>query len=151
MLSASSPPSTSPAPSGHKALIASVIGNVIIWKPSPNAALTAIATTNIVNGVLDEMGLPPLFLLAVDEGRTIGEKLSNDKRIPLLSFTGSIRTGRRVAQAVAGRLGQSLLELGGNNAAIVTAAADPGIALRGVAFGSRRWLPQASAAPPPGG
>jgi aldehyde dehydrogenase (NAD+) len=109
---------------------------VIIWKPSPNAALTAIATTNIVNGVLDEMGLPPLFLLAVDEGRTIGEKLSNDKRIPLLSFTGSIRTRRRVAQAVAGRLERSLLELGGNNAAIVTAKADPEIALRGVAFGA---------------
>jgi aldehyde dehydrogenase (NAD+) len=118
------------------ALIASVIGNVVIWKPSPNAALTAIATTNIVNGVLDEMGLPPLFLLAVDEGRTIGEKLSHDKRIPLLSFTGSIRTGRRVAQAVSARLGRSLLELGGNNAAIVTAKADPEIALRGVAFGA---------------
>ncbi|RME53611.1 MAG: aldehyde dehydrogenase family protein, partial [Caldilineae bacterium] len=118
------------------ALIAAVIGNVLVWKPSPEAPLTAIATTRIVNQVLEERGLPPIFFLAVDEGRTIGEKLSQDTRVPLLSFTGSIRTGRKVAQTVAARLGRTILELGGNNAAIVTAKADPEIALRGVAFGA---------------
>lgn len=118
------------------ALIAAVIGNVIVWKPSPNASLTAIATTRIANQVLEEEGMPPIFFLAVDEGRTIGEALSEDARIPLLSFTGSIRTGRKVAQKVAARLGRSILELGGNNAAIVTEHADLDIALPGVAFGA---------------
>ncbi len=118
------------------ALIAAVLGNVLIWKPSPNASLTAIATTRICSRVLERHGLPPIFFLAVDEGRSLGERMSHDTRIPLLSFTGSIRTGRAVAQNVAARLGRSLLELGGNNAAIVTDRADLEIALRGVAFGA---------------
>lgn len=118
------------------ALIASVIGNVVIWKPSPNAALTAIATTNIVNDVLDEHSLPPLFLLAVDESGEVGKRMSEDRRLPLLSFTGSVATGRKVAAAVGQRLGRTILELGGNNGAIVTPDADPEIALRGVAFGA---------------
>ena len=118
------------------AFIAAIIGNVVVWKPSPNAALTAIATTNIVNNVLDELGLPPLFMLAVDEAGEIGQQMSADRRLPLLSFTGSVRAGREVAGRVGERLGRTILELGGNNAAIVTPAADPEIALRGVAFGA---------------
>lgn len=118
------------------ALIAAVLGNVVVWKPSPNAALVAIATTNLVNEVLDEQGLPPLFLLAVDEAGEIGQRMSEDRHLPLLSFTGSIRTGRKVAATVGERLGRTILELGGNNAAIVTPHADPEIALRGVAFGA---------------
>ncbi|MDE0198105.1 MAG: aldehyde dehydrogenase family protein [Caldilineaceae bacterium] len=118
------------------AFIAAVIGNVVVWKPSPDSALTAIATTNIVNEVLDEHGLPPLFFLAVDEAGEIGRRMSSDRSLPLLSFTGSVRTGRDVAAKVGERLGRSILELGGNNAAIVTPDADMEIALRGVAFGA---------------
>ena len=118
------------------AFIASVIGNVVVWKPSPDAALTAIATTNIVNEALDEHGLPPLFFLAVDEAGEIGRRMSSDRRLPLLSFTGSVRTGREAAARVGERLGRAILELGGNNAAIVTPDADIEIALRGVAFGA---------------
>src|SRR5690606_29493208 len=113
-----------------------VIGNVLVWKPSPNASLTAIATTRICSRVLERHGLPPIFFLMVDEGRRLGERLSQDPNVPLLSFTGSIRTGRTVAQNVAARLGRTILELGGNNAAIVSDKADMQIALRGVAFGA---------------
>ena len=124
------------APWSWNAFIASVIGNVVVWKPSPSAALTAIATTNIVNEVLDEHGLPPLFFLAVDGAGEIGRLMSADRRLPLLSFTGSVRAGREVAAKVGERLGRTILELGGNNAAIVTPDADMEIALRGVAFGA---------------
>jgi aldehyde dehydrogenase (NAD+) len=117
-------------------LIAAVIGNVVVWKPSPNASLTAIATNRICSRVLERHGLPPIFFLLVDEGRSLGEQLGKDPKVPLLSFTGSIPTGRQVAQNVAARLGRTILELGGNNAAIVTARADLEIALRGVAFGA---------------
>ena len=118
------------------AFIASVIGNVVVWKPSPDSALTAIATTNVVNEVLDEHGLPALFFLAVDGDGEMGRRMSSDRRLPLLSFTGSVGTGREVAARVGERLGRSILELGGNNAAIVTPDADMEIALRGVAFGA---------------
>jgi len=118
------------------AFIAAVIGNVVVWKPSPNGALTAIAITNIVNEVLDEQGLPALFFVAVDGAGEIGRLMSADRKLPLLSFTGSVRTGREVAARVGERLGRSILELGGNNAAIVTPDADMEIALRGVAFGA---------------
>ncbi len=118
------------------AFIAAVIGNVVVWKPSPEAALTAVAVTNVVNEVLDEHGLPPIFLLAVDEAGEIGQRMSRERRLPLISFTGSVPTGKEVAAAVGGRLGRTVLELGGNNAAIVTPDADPEIALRGVAFGA---------------
>ncbi len=118
------------------ALIAAVIGNVVVWKPSPNASLTAIATNRICSRVLERHGLPPIFFLMIDEGRSLGERLTKDRDVPLLSFTGSIRTGRQVAQNVAARLGRSILELGGNNAAIVSNKVDMEIALRGVAFGA---------------
>lgn len=118
------------------ALIAAVIGNVVIWKPSPNASLTAIAANRICSRVLERHGLPPIFFLMVDEKGALGARLAQDAQVPLLSFTGSIRTGRQVAQQVSARLGRAILELGGNNAAIVSDKADPEIALRGVAFGA---------------
>lgn len=118
------------------AFIAAIIGNVVVWKPSPEAALSAVAVTNIINEVLDEHGLPPIFLLAVDESGEVGQMMSRERLLPLISFTGSVSTGKEVAAAVSGRLGRMILELGGNNAAIVTPDADPEIALRGVAFGA---------------
>ena len=85
------------------AFIAAVIGNVVVWKPSPEAALTAIAVTNIMNEVLDDHGLPPIFFLAVDESGEIGKCMSRELRLPLISFTGSVSTGKEVAAAVNAR------------------------------------------------
>jgi aldehyde dehydrogenase (NAD+) len=118
------------------ALIAAVIGDVLVWKPSPQAPLTAIAITQVVNRVLERRNMPPIFFMAVDEGRSFGERMTKDRKIALLSFTGSIPTGRIIAENVGRRLGRMLLELGGNNAAIVTDKADINIALKGVAFGA---------------
>ena len=118
------------------ALLGAVVGDSMIWKPSSEAPLTAIAVTRLVARVLDEHGAPPLFALLTGSGRTVGERLLQDGRLPLVSFTGSVPTGRHVAQTVAGRLGRTILELGGNNGAIVTARADLGLALKGVGFGA---------------
>ncbi|MCZ7663244.1 MAG: aldehyde dehydrogenase family protein [Thermoleophilia bacterium] len=118
------------------ALLGAVVGDSMVWKPSSQAPLTAIALTRLVNGVLQAQGAPPIFMLLVGGGRTVGERLLEDHRLPLISFTGSVATGRHVAQVVAGRLGRTILELGGNNGAIVTARADLELALKGVAFGA---------------
>ncbi len=118
------------------ALIAAVVGDSLIWKPSPLAPLTAIAVTRIVHQVLARHDMPPVFLLAVDQGRMVGESLTNDPNVALVSFTGSIPTGKVVSKAVSSRLGRVLLELGGNNGAIVTEQADMDVALKGVAFGA---------------
>ncbi len=117
-------------------LIAAVVGDVTVWKPSSKAPLTAVAVTKIANGVLKSMGLPEIFFLLVGPGLVVGDALNNDPRVPLVSFTGSVATGRRTSEAVAKRLGRSILELGGNNCAIVTADCDLGVALKGVAFGA---------------
>ncbi len=119
------------------AMIAAVCGDSVVWKPSTLAPLTAIAVTKVVSRVVEDMGAPPaLFTLVVGSGGEVGEWMSNDKRLPLISFTGSVATGRKVAENVARRLGRTILELGGNNAAIVTSKADMNIALKGVAFGA---------------
>jgi aldehyde dehydrogenase (NAD+) len=117
-------------------LIAAVIGDVVIWKPSSKAPLTAIAVTKIANRVLESMRLPQIFFLLVGPGLIVGDALNNDPRVPLVSFTGSVATGKRTSEAVARRLGRSILELGGNNCAIVTGDCDLGLALKGVAFGA---------------
>ena len=117
-------------------MIASAAGDTSVWKPSSKGALIAIATIKIVNRAVERLGYPPIFFLAVGSGSTVGEWMSNDKRLPLISFTGSIPTGKRIAENVAKRLGRTILELGGNNAAIVTAKADINVALKGVAFGA---------------
>jgi len=118
------------------ALVGAVVGDAIIWKPSSEAPLTAVAVTRIAASVLDAHGAPPVFSLLVGSGSVIGERLLHDERVPLVSFTGSIPTGRHVAQTVAERFGRTILELGGNNGAIVTARADLDLALKGVAFGA---------------
>lgn len=118
------------------ALIAAVVGNITVWKPSSSALLTAVAVSRIANRVIERNGLPPIFLLACGSGRTVGNLLVNDKRVPLISFTGSTAVGRSVAEQTAARFGRSILELGGNNCAIVTAEADIDLAVKGVAFGA---------------
>lgn len=118
------------------ALVGAVVGDSMVWKPSSQAPLTAVAVTRVVAGVLDAHGAPPVFSLLVGSGGVVGEQLLHDERVPLISFTGSIPTGRHVAQTVAGRFGRTILELGGNNGAVVTARADLDLALKGVAFGA---------------
>lgn len=118
------------------ALIAAVVGNVTIWKPSSSALLTAVAVSRLANKVVERNGLPPIFLLACGSGRTIGNRLVNDNRVKLISFTGSTAVGRKVGVDTAARFGKSILELGGNNCAVVTKNADINLAVKGVAFGA---------------
>ncbi len=117
------------------ALLAAVCGDSVIWKPSEETPLTAVAVTKIVEPVLREHGIAGLFTLVVG-GRDIGESLASDRRIPLVSATGSCAMGRAVGETVARRLGRSLLELGGNNALIVLDDANLELALTGVLFGA---------------
>ncbi len=118
------------------ALLAWVCGDVVLWKPSEKAPLTAIACQKIAHEVFSRNGFPEGVSNLVIGGVEIGERLAADHRIPLVSATGSVRMGRHVGQVVAARLGRSLLELGGNNAVIVTENADLGLALRAIAFGA---------------
>lgn len=118
------------------AAIAAVCGDTMIWKPSPTAPLTAIAIQQICNRVMAKHGVTGVFNLVVGDNNTIGERLIRDERLPLISFTGSIRVGRHVAQALAGRLGRCILELGGNNGIIVSADADLDMAIRAILFGA---------------
>lgn len=118
------------------AMIASVCGDVCIWKPSEKTPLCAIACQYLISKVIKENNLPEgIFNLVIGDAQT-GQLLANDERIPLISATGSTRMGKQVAQAVAGRLGKSLLELGGNNAIIITPHADIEIAIRASVFGA---------------
>ncbi|RYD98783.1 MAG: aldehyde dehydrogenase family protein [Sphingobacteriales bacterium] len=116
--------------------LAWVCGDTCIWKPSEKTPITAIACQKIIGEVLRKNGLPEGISCLVIGGREIGELLSADTRIPLVSATGSTRMGKEVAITVAGRLGRSLLELGGNNAIIVTENADLDITLVGAIFGA---------------
>jgi aldehyde dehydrogenase (NAD+) len=116
--------------------IAAVVGDVTVWKPSSKAPLTAIATISIVNNVCIKHDIDPVFFLLVGRGKDIGNGFLAEKQFPLISFTGSIETGRKVSEVVGKRLGKSLLELGGNNAAIVTKSCDMTKAVKGVAFGA---------------
>ncbi len=106
-------------------MLALICGDTMIWKPSSSAPLCGIAIHNIMASVLKENGLPEgIINLVIGKGSVIGEKLINDRRIPLISATGSCRMGRRIGEAVGKRLGRSLLELGGNNAIVVMDDAD---------------------------
>jgi aldehyde dehydrogenase (NAD+) len=118
------------------ALVALVCGDTVIWKPSLKAPLTAIATHRLLNEVLEKHGFGGAIGLIIGSDSEIGETMINDKRLPLISATGSTRMGRHVNKAVAGRLGRCLLELGGNNAIIVESSADLDLALRGILFGA---------------
>src|SRR5579872_3439997 len=105
-------------------MIAWVCGNTCIWKPSEKTPLCALACQHIVSEVFSANGVPEGVCGLINGGREIGETLAADTRIPLISATGSTRMGKAVGAAVAARLGRSILELGGNNAIVVTADAD---------------------------
>ncbi len=117
-------------------MLAWVCGNVCVWKPSEKTPLCAVACQHIVSAVFKKNGVPEGVNNLVVGDRSVGEWMSNDPRIPLMSATGSTRMGKAVATAVAGRLGRSLLELGGNNAIIITPDADLDMALIGAVFGA---------------
>ncbi|HTL58733.1 MAG TPA: aldehyde dehydrogenase family protein [Candidatus Limnocylindrales bacterium] len=117
--------------------LAVVCGNATIWKPSTETPLCAIASVKLAEKVCRANGLDPAIVsLVIGEGSTVGESLINDRRVPLISATGSTRMGRQVGEAVARRVGRTLLELGGNNAIIVTSSADLDLALRAILFGA---------------
>jgi len=116
--------------------LAVICGDPVIWKPSSETPLTAIAVQHIANEVQKAHGYEGIFNLVVGRGRSVGERLIGDPRIPLVSFTGSTAMGKRVSEVVAKRLGRTILELGGNNAVIVTPSADLNMAVRTVLFGA---------------
>jgi aldehyde dehydrogenase (NAD+) len=117
-------------------MLAWVCGDVCIWKPSEKTPLCAIACQNIIAKVLKRNNLPEGISNVVIGDYKIGELLSHDNRVPLVSATGSIRMGKKVGEAVGARLGRSLLELGGNNAIIITENADLDMAMIAVVFGA---------------
>lgn len=118
------------------AFIAWVCGDTCVWKPSEKSSLSAVACMNIVAEVFKANKVPEGVCGLVVGDREVGEWMSNDERMPLVSATGSTRMGKSVAAAVGARLGKSLLELGGNNAIIITENADLDIALRAALFGA---------------
>jgi L-aminoadipate-semialdehyde dehydrogenase len=118
------------------ALIAAVCGDCVIWKPSLKTPLTAIAVQKICDRVLDRHGWSGVFQLIIGDDAVIGKHLIEDRRVPLISATGSTRMGRIVGEAVTRRLGRTLLELGGNNGVIVMNDANLDLAVRAVLFGA---------------
>jgi aldehyde dehydrogenase (NAD+) len=119
------------------AMIALVCGDAVVWKPSSQTPLTAIACMKIAERVLKANGAPEGVLsLLIGKGSVVGQRLVADPRVPLVSFTGSTEQGRRVATTVATRLGRTILELGGNNAVIVSDKADLAMAVRTILFGA---------------
>jgi aldehyde dehydrogenase (NAD+) len=117
-------------------MIAAVCGDVVIWKPSQLAPLSALATNSICREVAKKFGFEGVFSLVFDDGASLGKRMAADVRVPLVSATGSCEMGRSVAQAVGARLGRSILELGGNNAVIVMPDADMKLATAGILFGA---------------
>jgi aldehyde dehydrogenase (NAD+) len=119
------------------AALAAVCGDATVWKASEKTPLTAIAVTKIAERVCRETGADPaIFTLLMGDRKTVGQKLTDDARIPLVSATGSTNMGFSVAKAVNGRLGRTILELGGNNALIVTPSADINMATQSIFFGA---------------
>ena len=118
------------------AMIAWVCGDVCVWKPSEKTPLTGIACQNIIQNVLRKNDIPEGVSCLISGDYQVGEWLTTDKRVPLISATGSTRMGKIVGASVASRMGRSLLELGGNNAIIITENADLNIAIVAVVFGA---------------
>ncbi len=116
--------------------LAWICGDVCVWKPSEKTPITAVACQHIIAKVLKENNLPEGISNLVIGDASIGQLLSNDKRVPLISATGSTRMGKAVSEAVARRLGRSLLELGGNNAIIITPSAELKVVVPGAVFGA---------------
>jgi aldehyde dehydrogenase (NAD+) len=117
-------------------LIAAICGDVNLWKPSSKTPLTAIAVHNIIAPVIDKYELRGVFNLVIGKGSDVGEELIQDRRVNLVSMTGSTRMGRRIAEIVGKRLGRTILELGGNNAIIVCEDADLDMTIRATLFGA---------------
>lgn len=118
------------------ALIALACGDTVVWKPSSKTPLTAIAVQHIVNRVLEHHGWLGVCALVIGSGRTVGDRMLRDPRLPLISLTGSTGVGRDCARIVGDRLGRTLLELGGNNGIVVMDDANLDLALRAVLFGA---------------
>jgi aldehyde dehydrogenase (NAD+) len=119
------------------AMLALIAGDTVVWKPSSKVPLCALAANRIAARAIRDCGFPEGILnVVVGTGEDIGERLVSDKRLPLISATGSVPMGRRVGEIVASRLGKSLLELGGNNGVIVTSSADLNLAVRAIVFGA---------------
>ena len=116
--------------------LAAICGNVSVWKPSPRTPLTALAVQHMCNRVMQAQKLPPIFQIFIDAGTELATRFVDDRRVALVSFTGSTAVGRKVGERVAARLGKSLLELGGNNAVIVDETANLDLAVPAVVFGS---------------
>jgi aldehyde dehydrogenase (NAD+) len=116
------------------AAIAAVCGDTVVWKPSSETPLTAVAVTRIAEGVMADSGFEGVFNLVVGRGSVVGDRMLRDRRLPLISATGSTAVGKKVAEAVASRFGRSILELGGNNAIIVMDDANLELAVRAVLF-----------------
>jgi len=116
------------------AAIAAVCGDTVVWKPSSHTPLTSIAVQHICNHVMARFDAQGVFNLVIGAGREVGQRLVDDPRVPLISFTGSTEQGRRVGASLAKRFGRSILELGGNNAVIVMDDADLKLAVRAVLF-----------------
>ena len=118
------------------AALAAVCGDTVVWKPSELTPLTSIAVQQIANQVSADHGVTGIFNLVNGTGNEVGSRMLDDPRLPLISFTGSTRVGRIVSERVARRFGRTILELGGNNAIIVTDGADLEMATRAILFGA---------------
>ena len=118
------------------AFVAAVCGDISIWKPSPKTPFSAVASMKICNDALKAAGFPDLFFLFNDAGAELAKHFVDDRRVGLISFTGSTAVGRHVGERVAKRMGRSLLELGGNNAIIVDQSADLKLAIPAIVFGA---------------
>jgi aldehyde dehydrogenase (NAD+) len=118
------------------AALAWVCGDVCVWKPSEKTPLCGIALQKITDEVFQQNGVPEGVNCLIQGGRDVGEWLSNDTRVPLISATGSTRMGKAVGAAVGARLGKTILELGGNNAIIISEHADLDMAIVGAVFGA---------------
>lgn len=118
------------------AMIAAVCGDTMVWKPSSKTPLCAVAVQHICQRVMKRNDVEGVFTLVIGKGSTIGERLIQDRRLPLISATGSCKMGKRIGEVVAGRFGRTILELGGNNAILVEADADLDMTLRAVLFGA---------------
>ncbi|WP_372512552.1 L-piperidine-6-carboxylate dehydrogenase [Mycobacterium yunnanensis] len=114
--------------------VALVCGDTVVWKPSELTPLTAVACQALIERAAADVGAPTNVARLIQGGREIGEQLVDDPRVALVSATGSVRMGQQVGPRVAQRFGKSLLELGGNNAAVVTPSADLDLAVRGIVF-----------------
>jgi aldehyde dehydrogenase (NAD+) len=118
------------------AMLAYVCGDACVWKPSSETPLSAIALTNVVRPVLEAEGFGALATLVIGSGREVGNKMLTDKRLPLISFTGSTGIGRKVATTVGERFGRTILELGGNNGIVLMDDADLELAIPAILFGA---------------